>query len=525
MAKKKKTEDEVRLALEDHCWINTPVAYTIYSKSFSLVQQDVMLQVSGKLQSHFSKFLNEQRYLNKEDPQSGIAAEDLANIEPIRLRLADLGISSNHYDEVVQKVNDITSITFRLPRFDVKTGLRKGDDYMPIFSKIFIPKSFATKEGNSYGYNGSNIKTDEEGKVISDFRRDGFVEVTINIEAAKAIFNMNRGYINHLERIAFFCNSVFTSRLYLLLMKYVSKGQMHPAIDYVELKDFLGMYERQPKSDVVVNEKYQKFSQFRKQVLNVARRDMERLCAENKIEIMLQCTAECEDGYEPLYKGTVKRGNPEKIRFHIKRTPLGVAREMEVHRGSSEQRLCDKIMERYPTLDEQRLIAFVADVPEDLWSDFKKYAYNGVPKAVESPHQWDGTPEEFIFYIMNQWVDSRKRKATPVAQQPDLFSQSDFAAPIPLVPVVEDYPGKYAEEWQTLMSQYDGALKPLLMQATHHGASAAGFMSIRFPDRKTLDAFNAECDKNKAAYTELMTLLSQLIGKAAARVLVRGVAD
>ena len=74
---------------------------------------------------------------------------------------------------------------------------------------------------------------------------------------------------------------------------------------------------------VVTTEKYQKFSQFRKQVLDVARGDMERLCEENKIEIMLSCVDPDKKGYEPIYRGSTKRGNPEKIKFHIKRTPLG----------------------------------------------------------------------------------------------------------------------------------------------------------------------------------------------------------
>ena len=60
---------------------------------------------------------------------------------------------------------------------------------------------------------------------------------------------------------------------------------MHPVIDYRELKEALGMFkvdvekgdDLQP-AKVVTTEKYQKFSQFRKQVLDVARGDMERLC-------------------------------------------------------------------------------------------------------------------------------------------------------------------------------------------------------------------------------------------------------
>lgn len=460
MAKKAKKEDKegkLQLALNELRWINTPVNYTSYAKSYSLIQQDVMLLVSGRLQKHFAKFLNEHRYLSKERPNGGITKEDLLKMGPICLRLADFGIDSSHYDESVKVINQMKKIEFHLPRFDPETGLRKGEDYMPIFSKIFIPKNFTSREGEDLNYSGDgDTKIDEDGQEVRKFRRDGYIEVTINIEVAKAVFDMTDGYFNHLERIAYFCNSAYTSRLYLLLMKYASKGQMRPVIDYRELKEALGMFKvdveksEQP-AKVVTTEKYQKFSQFRKQVLDVARGDMERLCEENKIEIMLACIDPDKKGYEPIYRGSAKRGNPEKIKFHIKRTPLGVARDLELHRGSSEKRLCAKLMSLYPTLDEERLKTFVADVPEDLWSDFKTYAYNGVPKAVEQPHSWNGTMEEFVFYIMGQWIKQHSVKPGP-QQQTFAFAEAE-----------EIKPGE--KEWQQFLRLIDKDLAADLQKA------------------------------------------------------------
>ncbi len=70
--KKTKKEDKkgkLQLALNELRWINTPVNYTSYAKSYSLLQQDVMLSVSGRLQDHFAKLLNDHRYLSKERPK------------------------------------------------------------------------------------------------------------------------------------------------------------------------------------------------------------------------------------------------------------------------------------------------------------------------------------------------------------------------------------------------------------------------------------------------------------------------
>ena len=450
---KEDKDGQLQFALNDLRWINTPVNYTSYAKSYSLIQQDVMLLVSGRLQDHFAKFLNEHRYLSKERPNGGITKEDLLKMGPIQLSLAELGIGSSHYDESVKVINQMKKIEFHLPRFDPDTGLRKGEDYMPIFSKIFIPKSFTSREGEDLNYSGdSEVKIDEDGQLVRKFRRDGYIEVTINIEAAKAVFDMADGYFNHLERIAYFCNSAYTSRLYLLLMKYASKGQMNPVIDYKELKEALGMFkvdvdkgddDTQP-TVVATKEKYQKFSQFRKQVLDVARGDMDRLSEENKIEIMLSCIDPDKKGYEPIYRGTTKRGNPDKIKFHIKRTPLGMAREQKLHRGASEKQLCSKLMSLYPSLDKERLKAFLSDVPEALWDDFKTYAYNGVPKAVEQPHRWNGTLEDFIYYIMDNWIKHHKPK--PEAQQQTfVFADAEEVTP------------KSGEtEWQQLVVMLDG---------------------------------------------------------------------
>lgn len=128
-----------------------------------------------------------------------------------------------------------------------------------------------------------------------------------------------------------------------------------------------------------------------------------------------------------------------------------------------------------------------------------------------------GNPTYIRFFIHNSF-EEMKRAAMGV-------QDGLFATPTPPEPTIEDYPGRYAEEWQELLRRYTGALRPWLVRARHYGASQAGFMSIRFADKRTLDEFNAECQKpqNKETYCEMMRILAELIGKPAARVLVRGV--
>ena len=116
------------------------------------------------------------------------------------------------------------------------------------------------------------------------------------------------------------------------------------------------------------------------------------------------------------------------------------------------------------------------------------------------------------------------KPTNPEAYQASLFAKQEEEKK-QQAPVVEDYPGKYAEEWNKFLAQYEGFFKPWLLKAKHYGANAAGFMSIRFEDKQTLESFNAECEKpaNKNEYDKMMRTLANIIGNSAARVLVRGV--
>ena len=134
-----------------------------------------------------------------------------------------------------------------------------------------------------------------------------------------------------------------------------------------------------------------------------------------------------------------------------------------------------------------------------------------------------GNPAFIRFNIYNT-IEEMQKATDPEAYQASLFAKHEEEKK-QQVPVVEDYPGKYAEEWKRFLAQYEGFFKPWLLKAQHYGANAAGFMSIRFDDKQTLESFNAECEKpaNKNEYDKMMRTLAKIVGNAAARVLVRGV--
>ena len=46
-------------------WIKTPCSYASLGSTFSLLQQDIMLQVSAKLQEYINQYYDQMRYKEK----------------------------------------------------------------------------------------------------------------------------------------------------------------------------------------------------------------------------------------------------------------------------------------------------------------------------------------------------------------------------------------------------------------------------------------------------------------------------
>ena len=188
-----------------------------------------------------------------------------------------------------------------------------------------------------------------------------------------------------------------------------------------------------------------------------------------------------------------KTGEPSYIEF-VKVAEKKKAKQE--HRKASEKRLCKTLCELYPTLDEERLKAFIADVPEDLWNDFKAYAYNGVPKAVEQPHRWNGTMEEFVFYIMEQWIKQHTEKQA--VQQPSLFADDEVK------------PGE--KEWQQLLRLIDKDLADDLRKAQF--LSYEGTHILLGIPNKTLYTMIEERFNDIAVRNHTEKCLAKVFGKA-----------
>lgn len=259
-------------------WINTPFAFTRFSKNLSLLQQEILLKVSDRLQPFIEEFFgNEKLYQNHKKPKalfsdavknSGIAIFDIS--------YAELGVSVNNF-------------------FAAKDAARKVLDL-----KVSAPG------------------VDENGKqIIRDYNVFSFSEMSagndrvvfsLNTDMVDYVFDMTEKYVSHPDNIAYIGTVDRMPMIYYLLRKSCeNKWQPVIKLTVMQIKEYLGMMEY--ADGKLVKEAYPKFSQFRKKVLDTSIADINRLKKEGLLDVCVN--------YEPYYKGVRKVGNPFFIKFYI----------------------------------------------------------------------------------------------------------------------------------------------------------------------------------------------------------------
>ena len=412
-------------------YINTPFAYARAQKGLTLLQQNIMVKVIEHLQVYIGKyFKNPALQGSKEDPKPMMTREDRDNLPPVRIELSELGVSSSSYSRVREALKEVLNVQIEKNTFDDEG--RPVKRLIQIFSKIDTP---VTDKGTQVRM---KLGDDDELTDVQVDRTRGYVDVYLNTDMVFEMFDMKLGYVSHPKDIARIGKVDNMPLMYYLVRHKMKNFELSKVeITPFEIRDYLGLIKRDADGNVT-DVKYPRYSMFKSRIIKTALDDIKRVCDAGQIDFYFDIKE-----VRPRGKQT---GEPSYIEF-IKVAEKKKAKQD--HRKASEKRLCKTLRELYPTLDEERLKAFVADVPEDLWNDFKTYAYNGVPKAVEQPHRWNDTMEEFVFYIMEQWI--KQHTETQVVQQPSLFADDEVK------------PGE--KEWQQLLRLIDKDLASDLRKA------------------------------------------------------------
>ena len=181
-----------------------------------------------------------------------------------------------------------------------------------VFSNIEIP---TTKNGY----------TKIDGEKVE--RIKGVVKLEIDPKLTMNLFDMGQGYIHHLSLIAKYSRRLNTPRIYIYLLRQMGlQKSLTVKVNFLALKKYLGLVELDENDKIALDEKgepimnkYPKFSQFKKQVLDVAREDLNRMAERNETDIVFD-DFQKEDF---IYVNRRRKGDPDYIIFHIARTAVG----------------------------------------------------------------------------------------------------------------------------------------------------------------------------------------------------------
>lgn len=406
-------------------YINTPFAYARAQKGLTLLQQNIMVKVVEHLQVYIGKyFKNPVLQGSKEDPKPMMTREDRDNLPPVRIELSELGVSSCSYSRVREALKEVLNVQLEKNTFDDEGKPVKR--LIQIFSKIDTP---VTDKGTQVRM---KLGEDDELTDVQVDRTRGYVDIYLNTDMVFEMFDMNLGYVSHPKDIARIGKVDNMPLMYYLVRHKMKNFDLSKVeITPFEIRDYLGLIKRDADGNVT-DVKYPRYSMFKSRIIKTALDDIKRACDAGQIDFYFDIKKEVR----PRGK---TRGEPSYIEF------VKVAKKAKQdHRKASEKRLCKTLCEIYPTLDEKRMMDIFKKVPEKLWNDFKAYAYNGVPQAVEQPHRWSGTMEDFVFYIMEQWIKQHSVKAE-AQQQTFAFAE-----------VEEVKPGE--KEWQMYLRLIDKQL-------------------------------------------------------------------
>lgn len=341
-------------------WTKTPFAYSRVGSNLTLLQQDVLLRVSDELQEYIQNFYGEKRDNTDERPNCLFTPEQLMNLRPVEVKISDLGVDTHNYQKILAAVKELNDLTV-----DFVNHTEKVRSYYRVFAQVDVPVM-----ENSYLL---PIKKNGEEKEVEVERSLGVVKFYINPLMAKLVFDMSQGYINHLKTIAQDSKKRSTPRVYLLLTRYINQGRMDVDIAYEDLKEYLGMYERNEEG-IIMSEQYPEYARFKRWVLETAKADLVRMSALDQSDIMFE--------YEPIYKGKSKRGNPDKVHFKIVSTPLGKAHVHMMHADAAIKKLMAYIVKQVPGIDTAQAEAVMKRVPYPYFDEYQRQAYKAIQAAV-----------------------------------------------------------------------------------------------------------------------------------------------
>ena len=406
----KKVQKEIQKAdLFNEHWIRTPFVFTMFGSNFSLLQQSVMIKVSEHLQKYVDLYFAEKRNLLDSDVKPLFTASQIKiGLPKIIIKFSELPVLKSNYS-IFYKSGEKGSMT---PSDMVDEILHTSACLRVSENKIRRINVFSSVDSPLQPYEMKWVNAD--GVQMSSPVSCGQLEIDLNPNMVAWVFDMSKGYVNHLKQIAQDAKKRATPRIYLFLMRYYNLGKRSVDVPFDELKEYLGYLEKGDAGEIL-SVIYPYFKDFKRRVLDAAKNDLERLSLLNKTEITFD--------YEPLYRNGVKTGNPEQIRLKICTTKFGAARLQHLNRVQSEQKITEKITNIFPNIDAQTLGSIISYIPYSDLSAFSVYVDKELLSVV-TRHSPSDVPSYAVTVIKN-WVKARLVSGNKKPTQKELPLSSD----------------------------------------------------------------------------------------------------
>ena len=330
-------------------YINTPFAYTKFSKNLSLLQQSVLNKVSEYLQSYISHYFGSDLKMSKDVPRPLFSDAEKNNGMPeFVLSYAELGVSINNYSVARAAVQEVMSLTVDAP------GKDKDGNPAIVKYNIFTKANISSSESNGVAF-------------------------SLNSEVVDYVFDMSQGYVRHPADIARIGRVERMPMIYYYLFKKSERWKNRVVrLTVLEIKDYLGMRGRagsgsdaragRPTKDGEIKEAYPKFSKFNTMVLARSVDDINRLRQDGLLDVCVS--------YEPIYNGKRKVGNPACIEFRIYDTIEQMQRsEMQKQQAGQPMSLFDDVEKVKPKPGEKEWHQLVTMLDGDIGEELRKVAF------------------------------------------------------------------------------------------------------------------------------------------------------
>ena len=391
-----KSDNAIIRELRDQKWIYNPKVFAQVAGDFSLMHQRVLLGVLEKLQDRIAYSAsehqkNQQLWLPLFSPDEMNTSVDF-EIDP-----RDIGVTPGHYPELAQALSDLIGLKMGWPK---RKGNKTVYQFVSFFSRLEMPMTES-------GWRTGKIRVKMDKENVNDF------------------LSMERGYTDHIAKIAQFSKKQRTPRLYIYLSTF--KYKKRDEVEYPELCEFLGIdddsYVESHKAEnpnvKPTDNPFHKFSKVKKLILDPSKQEMDKFSAEKKIDFTFT--------YEPMYKDGRKKGNPTHIEFVIVPGPLGIEREQDRKRHGQVQSVISSLTKWCRDIKPYEVVELAKEVQDDWLDDFCNFAYDDVRYQVEKT-QPDHVAE-YVITMLSNWIKDRQmaaeRKRIEDQRQYELFQEQE----------------------------------------------------------------------------------------------------